>query len=353
MNNIENILIVQTAFIGDAVLTLPLVQMAKENFPLSKVDVVVTPRSRDLFANHPDIHETIAFDKRGTDSGLFGLRRLAKKLRQRHYDLALVPHRSLRSALLVLLARIPLRIGVDRSAGRFLFTKTVKYRRDAHEVERNLSLLAALGMHAQRKEFPHLYPSADDCKKVDKLLFDLEIVHPEKLIAIAPGTVWNTKRWLKEHFASLAVNLDDEGFEIVLVGGPEDEALCDDIHSLSRSAKVYNTAGKLSLLQSAELIRRCKVLVSNDSAPMHLAIGVKTPVVAIFGATVPEFGFGPIGPFDTVVETRGLQCRPCSIHGGEKCPIRTFECMNAITYDRVFTTVMSVLEKVQQSSVQQ
>ncbi|MBI3585650.1 MAG: lipopolysaccharide heptosyltransferase II [Ignavibacteriales bacterium] len=350
MNNVENILVVQTAFIGDVVLTLPLVQALKEIFPQAFVDIVVTPRAKELCANHPSLRETIAYDKRGSDRGVRGLFRMVKSLRQKNYQLAIVPHRSLRSALLAWLLRIPVRIGFDKSSGRLLLTKTIKYRHTIHEIERNLSLLGGLEVEILPKDLPRLYPSSDDCKVVDKLLFDFEVGHPEKLVALAPGTIWNTKRWLKERFASLAVNLDDAGFEVMLIGGKEDEQLCDEIYKLSGSAHVYNVAGRLSLLQSAELLRRCKTLVSNDSAPMHIAVAMRTPVVAIFGATVPEFGFGPAGEFDAVVEIKGLPCRPCSIHGGNKCPITTFECMNAISYEQVFEKVKEVVKRSKQSA---
>jgi heptosyltransferase-2 len=351
MKRIESILIVQTAFIGDAILTLPLVQVVKRLFPAAPVDVVVAPRTKDLFANHPDIHQVVAYDKRGVDRGLGGLLRMKRRLAGRNYSVALVPHRSLRSALLVCLLRIPHRIGFDMSAGKFLLSQSVKYRRELHEIERNLTLLRAMGIAYSQRELPSLYPSAQDRQRVDKLLFESEVGRPDNLVAIAPGTIWNTKRWLKERYASLAVRLDDEGFEVVLIGGREDAALCDEIQKLSGSSRVYKTAGKLTLLQSAELIRRCKVLITNDSAPMHIGVAMETPVVAIFGATVPAFGFGPVGRFDAVVETRGLKCRPCSIHGGNKCPIKTFDCMNDITYERVFETVMLVLQKAHRSSV--
>jgi heptosyltransferase-2 len=345
MKEIENILVIQTAFIGDAVLTLPLIQTIRKKYPASKVDIVVAPRSKDLFANHPDIREAIAFDKRGKDRGLTGLLRMAKHLQSRSYGLALVPHRSLRSAALAFLIGVPRRIGFNRSTGRFLMTATVGYRQDLHEIDRNLSLLEALPDGAWQRELPRLYPSEADRKKVDRLLIELEVGHPEKLVAIAPGTLWNTKRWPKERFASLAVNFDDAGLEIVLIGGREDESLCSEIRTLSGSSRVYDTSGSLSLLQSAELIRRCNLLVSNDSAPMHLATAVGTSVLAIFGATVPSFGFGPTGPFDAVVETQGLKCRPCSIHGGDTCPIKTFDCMKNISHDRVFRNAMEILSR--------
>jgi heptosyltransferase-2 len=270
---------------------------------------------------------------------------MVKQLESRSYDLALVPHRSLRSAALTFLAGVPLRIGFNRSAGRFLMTGTTVYRRDLHEIDRNLSLLNALPIGPWQRELPRLYPSEADRKKVDRLLIELEVGHPENLVAIAPGTIWNTKRWPKERFASLAVNCDDAGLEVVLIGGEDDKRLCNEIKTLSGSSRVYDTSGALSLLQSAELIRRCKLLVCNDSAPMHFATAVGTPVLAIFGATVPSFGFGPTGPFDAVVESQGLKCRPCSIHGGDKCPIKTFDCMNNIYHDRVFRNAMEILSR--------
>ena len=345
MKDFKNILVVQTAFIGDVILTLPLVQACKRLFPNAAIDVVVTPAVRELCSNHPDIHEAIAFDKSGADRGVGGLLRLSRVLRSRRYDLALVPHRSLRSAALVSLARIPVRIGFDRSSGKVLLTDAVRYNRSAHEIDRNLSLLKPVSDDAVPRELPRLYPSESDKKRVGRLLVELEVARPETLVAIAPGTIWNTKRWLKERFSSLAVNLEEAGLEIVLIGGRDDQILCDEIRILSGSSHVYSTAGMLSVLQSVELIRRCNVLISNDSAPMHMAAAVGTPVVAIFGATVPAFGFGPSGPLDVVVETQGLKCRPCATHGGEKCPIKTFDCMNDISYERVFQKVIDVLSK--------
>lgn len=348
MKDFKNILVIQTAFIGDVILTLPLVQVCKKLFPTAAIDVVVTPNAKQLCANHPDIREAIAFDKRGADRGVGGLMRLSRVLRARSYDLALVPHRSLRSGALAALSRIPVRIGFDRSTGKVFLTDTVEYIRAVHEIDRNLSVLKPISGAAVTRELPRLYPSEADKKRVDRLLVELEVARPETLVAIAPGTLWNTKRWLKEGFSSLAVNLDEAGLEIVLLGGRDDRILCDEVRTLSGSSHVYNTAGMLSLLQSVELIRRCKVVICNDSAPIHMAAAAGTPVVAIFGATVPAFGFGPSGPLDVVLETQGLKCRPCSIHGGEKCPIKTFECMKSITFERVFQNTMNVMARASQ-----
>lgn len=343
MRPIKRILVIQTAFIGDVILTLPLVQALKEFFAQSAVDIVVVPRSAEVCSNHPAVSKVIEFDKRGRAKGVGGLIRTARELRERGYDLAFVPHRSLRSSVLAFLAGIPLRVGFDRSAGRFLFTSTVRYNGDVHEIERNLSLLRAYGIETPATILPRVFPGPAEKNAVDRLFAGEG--RPEALIAIAPGTVWNTKRWLKERFAALAGMLLAEGKRVVLVGGNDDVKLCEEIAGLVGPEKVFNTCGKLSLLGSAELLRRCAMLIANDSAPMHLAVAVGTPVVAIFGATVPEFGFSPAGIHDEVVEVRGLSCRPCSSHGGDECPIKTFECMLNITPERVMTKVRIVLEK--------
>ena len=186
-------------------------------------------------------------------------------------------------------------------------------------------------------------------KKIDEFVASSDLQNEKRLIAIAPGTIWNTKRWLKEQFAALARMLYQKGYAIVLIGGPEDLVLCGQIQELAGDAKIVNASGRLPLLQSAELLRRCRLLVSNDSAPMHLGVAMRTPVVAIFGATVPAFGFAPYGAHDVIVETLGLPCRPCSIHGGEKCPIKTFVCMNNITAERVCEEAMKILTIVRRT----
>jgi heptosyltransferase II len=341
----NKILIIQTAFIGDAILTLPLIQALKKSFPQSSIDVLVIPRAAELFAHHPAISSIIQYDKRGSDKGLKGLRRMRSILRIRKYDLIIVPHRSLRSAILAWVSKPTAAIGFDRSAGRWLFKYIVRYNSSLHEIERNLSLLEPLKLPPLEPELPRLFHSNHDVQIVDAMLRDYGLNSYGKMVAVAPGTVWNTKRWPAERFAALCEQVASDNIAVILVGGREDEALCNEIRDFAHVKNVFTVAGKLSLLQSGELIRRCKVLLSNDSAPMHIAVAMGTPVVAIFGATVPEFGFAPRGPRDVVIETKGLKCRPCSIHGGKTCPIKTFECMFSITTEVVVEILKPFLER--------
>jgi heptosyltransferase-2 len=338
---IHKILIVQTAFPGDVVLTLSLAQTAKRFFPESAVHFLTRPESGVLSKNHPDIDRAWFFDKRGKDRRPGSVVKLAKNLKKESFDLALIPHRSLRSALLVRFANIPRRIGFNRSAGAFLLTDVVRYPAGVHEVDRNLKLLEVFGWNGESLR-PELCPGTEEKTVVDEFLHAHDVRTDETLAAVAPGSVWPTKRWPADRFAEVARTLwHKKQIRTVLIGGPEDIDLGELIQQQSGEA-VINGVGRFSLLGSAELIRRCRVILTNDSAPLHLAVGVNTPVVAIFGPTLPRFGFAPFGVPHTIIE-KELACRPCGIHGGRRCPKRHFQCMKAISYEEVARTLLGYL----------
>ncbi len=339
----KKILVFQTAFLGDVVLTLPMIQILNKEFPDAEIDVVVTPRAADLLYNHPAIANVIPYDKRKSQKGVRGIFRLAKMIRQEKYDAAVVPHRSFRTSCIIGLSNIPMRITFATSAGKIFYNHIAPYQKNLHEIERNYSLLSPFHIQIREKELPSLFPSLSDKNRVNKFLFEREIIEQKKMIAVAPGSVWNTKRWLVERFAELSLMLANNGLQIIIIGGKEDSELAKAIVETAKHKNIHDSTGKLSLLQSAEIIGRCRALVTNDSAPLHFGVAMRTPVVAVFGATVPAFGFAPYGNHDVVVEINDLKCRPCAIHGGNKCPIGTFDCMKRIEAEMVFEKVKSVL----------
>ena len=168
-------------------------------------------------------------------------------------------------------------------------------------------------------------------------------IAPGTYLTVAPGSVWNTKRWPWERYAESVRLLEHRGVPAVLVGGADDEDLCRRVLQQAGTKRSANAAGRLTVMQSAVLIGCSSALLTNDSAPLHLGSAMSTPVIAIFGATSPSFGFGPTGPRDRVIETSGLSCRPCTNHGGSVCPIGTFDCMLRIDAEMVVTTVLDVL----------
>lgn len=337
----EKVLIVQSAFIGDVVLATALVESVRRKWPDAVVDFVVIPAAANVLEQNPNIRRVISFYKRGKHRGIIRLWRFARKLREEKYDLALVPHRSLRSAALIWSAGIPRRVGFERSAGRWLFTDIVAYRR-VHEVERNLDLLNPFSGGVTRS--PKIYWNEDDEKKVDFVLAT-RTRQLSPIIALAPGSVWYTKRWPQENYEELANSvLDTFDGMVVLIGGGEDAELCKKI-SVAVGSRCYSVAGEFTLRQTAAFLSRCAVLVSNDSAPTHIAVASQCRVITIFGSTIPAFGFAPFDPSGkrhAVLETN-LSCRPCTDHGRRNCPLGTLECLNSITPGRVLAKISEML----------
>ena len=337
MKNFRKILVLQTAFAGDLILAAPLARGIKDAFKESEVHFLVIPETAVLLKHNPFVDKVWIYDKRGSEKGIGPFLRLMRKLSHEEFDLAVVPHRSLRSALLVFGARIPRRVGFDKSAGSIFFTDIVPYIKNLHEVERNFKLIKILGWDGDIFP-PELFPGAEEREEVDRFFDEAGIKSGEDLLAVAPGSVWPTKRWLPERFASVINEFwKKQKIRSVLIGGKSDVILGKKIVSEAGKAAL-NGIGKFSLLGSAELIRRCRVILTNDSAPLHLGVAVGTPVVAIFGPTVPLFGFAPYGNGNTIIE-KELECRPCSIHGGKKCPKGHFRCMRDISVEEVTKTL--------------
>ena len=339
----ERILIIQTAFPGDVILTLPLLQVLKKNYPesKSKIDFLCIPVTSVLLKNNPYVNEVIVYDKRKSDSKDF--MSLIRSLKSKKYDLIISPHRSFRSALISKLASAKKTISFDRSSMSFLYDEKVIYDKVIHEILRNLSLLKPLGIKTDKIIRPELFIGKEESDAADKFFLESGIKQNDRIICIAPGSVWFTKRFPKEKFVKVCDLLQNTGSKIILTGGESDKDLTGYIFSNSENKNITNAAGKFSILGSAELIRRSSLLITNDSAPLHIADAVETKVIAIFGATIPGFGFYPYGRNDIVIETNGLKCRPCSIHGGNECPVKTFKCMIDIKENSIIESVVSNL----------
>jgi heptosyltransferase II len=326
----SNVLVIQTAFLGDVILTTPLLSvLAARHGP---VDVVTTPAAAGLLEGHPAVGSVIRYDKRRTDRGWLGVRRIGRKLRGRAYSRVYLPHRSLRSAALALWSGAPERIGFADAPGAISYTSRVARPATGHEVERLLALARAA---PDEKAGVSLPLTDEDLARADTWLASHGV--GPRFAALAPGSIWGTKRW--PYYPELAARLDRM---VVVVGGPDDVALANAIAAAAPN-RVVNAAGGLSLRESAALIQRAAVLVTNDSAPLHLATAVGTPIVALFGPTVPEFGFGPRRAGDVTLGHAGLSCRPCSRHGPPRCPLGHHRCMRELSVDAVLEAVANIV----------
>lgn len=332
------ICILQTAFLGDAVLTSPLVKKTKETFPSSTLIVVCRPETADIFRAMPEVSSVIV-DNKKTLGQFASLKALANALKAEKPDLVIVPHRSLRSALAAWLCGAPERVGFSSSAGKFLLTKTIQFSWLLHDAERNLSLLNAVSTDKVKPLGASLGKADGGAQEAVKAKLRELGWTGGPLAGVHPGSVWFTKRWPADRFARLCSMMQDElGLQIALVGGKGDAELCEQVRAAS-GGEAINLAGKTSIPELMALMPLLKTFVTNDSGPMHIAVAFNVPTVGIFGPTTKELGFFPYGKGHIVMEAAGLTCRPCALHGGRKCPHGHFLCMLLITPESVFSAV--------------
>lgn len=318
----EKFLIIQTAFIGDSILTLPMIQKLKEMFPNTLIDVLCIPSTKQIFSSSPSVNNIFIIDKKKEHKSFLSSISFSKKIKKENYNRIYSPHRSFRTSLLIFLSGVKETYGFSNSSLKRVYKNLVEYNPDHHEVQRNLDLINFKYKNNDWKILPKINIHPEEKKKVDNYLSINEI---SNFIAVAPGSVWNTKMYPKEYYVEVIKNLLSKSYKIVLLGGKQDEKLCKFI-SEKFTENVYVSAGKFSLIESVEILKRSKLLISNDSAPTHLAMYADIPALTIYCSTVATFGFYPYNKKSSYISYDDLSCKPCGIHGYQKCPIKTFAC---------------------------
>ncbi len=339
-----------TAFLGDSVLTLPLIRTLKAAWPRAEVDFYVRGGLASLYEEQPELSHVYACDKRGREKGPAAVWRQGREIARRTYDIWVDAHLSLRSSYMALASRAPVRVGYSEAAlSRFVFTRRVSRRfRELQEIERLLLLCEALDMpRAVREEeslhWPELVLPARAREEAQALLSPLPA---GATIGLHPGSVWPTKRWTPEGFAFILRRALKEGVNVVLLAGPGEEETAAKVRALAGvrgdEARFLDLSGRTSLLSLAAVLGRLDDYVTNDSGPMHLAWAQRTPVTALFGPTVRALGFAPRGELSSVLEA-DVPCRPCGLHGHKACPKGHFDCMKNIDPEAVWQDVMRKL----------
>jgi heptosyltransferase-2 len=329
---LKKILIIQTASIGDVILSTALAEKLHAFFPEAAIDFLVKKGMEPLFSGHPFVKNILVWDKkREKYRNLF---RLLLQVRNNRYDAVINVQRFLSTGVIAGLSGAPLRAGFNKNPLSFLFNKRIKHligqeSLGMHETERNQKLIESLtDAKASR---PVLYPEPKDFEAVRKY-------KSSPYVCIAPASLWNTKQFPAEKWIALIQDFPS-GLVVYLLGSPSDASLCKKIQTHSGSTMVVDLSGGLSLLESAALIKDAEMNYVNDSAPMHLASAMNAPVTAIFCSTVPEFGFGPLSDRSTIVQTElHLSCRPCGIHGFNTCPEKHFNCAQTIHIKSLLNT---------------
>jgi len=322
----RRILIIQTAFIGDAILATSMLEKLHAYYPQAQLDLLVRKGNESICKDHPFLHRVLIFDKSSKYKNLW---KLIGELRKEKYDLVVNLQRFFTTGLITVLSGGKETVGFDKNPLSFLFTHRVPHHynengKTVHEVSRNQKLIARYTDSVSVK--PKLYPKP------------VTIALKKPYICMAPFSIWFTKQYPEKHWVEL-IKLLTTKYTIYLMGAPSDKEGCENIRQQVNSDKVESLAGKLNLLESAGVMKDAAMNFVNDSAPLHLASAVNAPCAAFFCSTVKAFGFTPLSDRSWVFEAEEyLTCKPCGLHGYKACPLGHFKC-GEISPERVVQTL--------------
>lgn len=360
-------LVVQTAFLGDLLLCIPLLKKIKSTFPNEKLGLVCRKGVGGFLRQTGLVDEVFEVQKGHRESYSQAL----AKIQTFQVNYLVSPHESLRTAMfcrqipanhkisyknfwnfLVYDERVvrdsvfpdPLRqLSLWRNHDSELAKNLDQYRKSAHpytpDEKQHLEAAPDWASMSLLKEVL----SSENNFAALKAKFDLKEYDEGEVVLLFAGSVWATKRWTEEGFIGTGRKLKEQGYSVIVMGGPGEEELSERI--ASQIPGVRSLAGKSSIFESALMIAHAALVVGNDSASTHLAAVCETPLIAVFGPTILEFGYRPWSQEAYVVETLGLKCRPCGKHGHKVCPIGTHICMKQIEADRVVNVAKTILPR--------
>jgi heptosyltransferase II len=305
-SDIKNILVIRNDRFGEFLLNIPAFRAIRETFKFAKLTVITDPYAEELAKRITFIDEVITW--RQESHSLLSMMRLVGLLRRKDIDIAVMLNPSKEFNIVSYLAGIPVRAGYDRKWGFLLNykTKDEKCLGKRHEVEYNLELAGLIGAKTHDKSL-----SLDiDTGPADKLMEDFNITDNGYLVALHPWTSDPVKQWPKENFKELARRLALEpDIKLVIIGGKEEARKDSGLFNGCAGANTVNLAGQTTLTQLAALLKKCRVLISGDSGPVHLACCVGVPVIALFRNDIPGKSakrWGPWGAGNIIIERNNL-----------------------------------------------
>ena len=337
-----NILVIKISSLGDVILVTPSLRALGKKFPNAKIHCLVGKESRKILVNCPYVDELIVYDHKGKDRGWFRLLKLAHNLRRYNFDKVIDFQNNQKSHALCFLSFSKESYGFDNGKWSRLLSQPVKnYDPNIPAVVQQFQILSQMGIAADDKNYLELWPSERNNIYVKNLL-ESEWINPNNKIVginIAASEKWKTKNWSTEHIVKLCDMLAMKHIRVIITGIEKDKPLAQHILSLTRS-KPANFVGKTDILQLAALIKRCKVFITPDSAPLHVAAAMQTPVIAFFGPTDSKRHAPPAKRI--VVLEKKLSCTPCY---SPRCKILTHACMKEITPEEVFKTIETLIKE--------
>ncbi|MCX5687882.1 MAG: glycosyltransferase family 9 protein [Candidatus Omnitrophica bacterium] len=340
----KRILITRTDRIGDVILSLPAIKAVRKAFPNDYIAIMVQPRIEDILKGNPDIDEVIVYDKNKKHKGILKNLSFIKWLRAKKFNMVLNLHSTKRMNLLCFLAGISVRIGYARGKADFLLTDKIKYIKklgEKHEAEYSLDILRYLGISPEFSN-PFIYVQSEDEKKVDDILGDLGINNGEKFVILHPGASCKSKMWPFENFAKIGdMIIENLKIKAMINLAPDQAKLGEKVRAMMKNKPVFfyepTTLGEL-----AALFKKASLVISNDSGPAHVAAGIGTPVISIFGRNqkgLSPVRWKPLGDKSVAIH-KDVGCVECLAHDCKK----DFLCLKAIRAEDVFEEAKRLLD---------
>ncbi len=336
----KRILIINQNWRGDVLFSTPFIRAVRQRYPQAFIACLVAERCAAILENNPHLNQVIVLDEQAQHKGILGKIKLIKLLRGKKFDLAFLLHRSLTRTLICLFAGIKEKVGYHTSKrALFLSSAVPASKGPLHKVEYFLNIARFYGIEAEDKNY-EFFAGIKDKQYAYQLLEKHNLKLSDFLVVINPGGNWNLKRWPVEKFAALADQLMERfRAKIIITGAEKDIELADQI-SAQMVYQPVTLCGQTSLGQLAALLGEVKLVIANDSGPMHIAVSQGTEVIALFGPTSPEIT-GPYGRGNYTVIQKGIECGiPCY---KLDCPDN--HCMKAISVEDVIEVVERIKHK--------
>jgi heptosyltransferase-2 len=324
------------------ILATALLEKLHTYYPDTKLDILIRKGNEGLFLNHPYIHHIWIWDKK--KDKLKSQIHIIRSIRKQHYDLVINCQRYFSSGIFTILSGAKRTVGFKPNPLSIFFTTSIEHSFDGkHEIERNQALI--VNITDNTPAYPKLYIK-NEIEFIKNEYFKRKSVnatHNFSYITISPSSVWFTKQHAAEKWIEFIDTLPAD-ITVFLMGAPTDHAYNQRLMAQTKKNKnIINTAGELTLLQSAALMKFAKMNYVNDSASMHLCSATNAPTTVVYCSTIPEFGFGPLSESKFIIQTqKKLSCRPCGIHGRKECPQKHFECSYSIDTNQLTQTLSAV-----------
>lgn len=334
-------LVIQTAFLGDLILAVPVLRRIKILYPDDRLIVLCKSGLGEFLLKEQLTDEVIEIEKSNSTS----YRKALRDLRQFDIRNLYCLHRSVRSMLFADRVKADRKIGFSSLLAFWIFDDVVEYRIFNPDVIRQFAILETTDpdtfKEINSQDFSKLNNSRMPAVPPFFSFAGRPVTRTNKQVALFPGSVWATKKWTTGGFTDLSRLFLDAGYKVDLFGGPDEKGLCQEIAAKVPGVNVV--AGQLSIAETIRQLRTYKLVISNDSAPTHMAAYNDVPVVTIFGPTSLEQGFRPWSNRAAVVENAQLECRPCGRHGHRECPLGHHNCMKSISAVEVYDQAMRIL----------